>query len=261
MPFRCLWASRWCESCVRIPPARTRKSQGEVREVRAIFGREAVGRPQARSPWPANGQLSVGRRHDLVREPNAGNPKERKMNSARKAATVVALGLASLAADAWDTGSEREVITEISKGYFHTCGIIRSNDSFESGSVKCWGDWGDDKYGQSTPPGGTFAQISAGWRHTCGLRVPREDRVWTRGSAEWGSVECWGDDKYGQSTPPGGTFTQISAGWRHTCGLRLLSGEEWGSVECWGTISMVNPRHLITSSPRSVRAPFTPAAS
>ena len=183
MPFRCLWASRWCESCVRIPPARTRKSQGEVREVRAIFGREAVGRPQGRPPPPANGQLSVGRRHDLVREPNAGNPKERKMNSARKAATVVALGLASLAADAWDTGSEREVITEISKGYFHTCGIIRSNDSFESGSVKCWGDWGDDKYGQSTPPGGTFAQISAGWRHTCGLRLLSGE--------EWGSVECW----------------------------------------------------------------------
>ena len=36
------------------------QAQGEVRETRAILGYEAVGRTQARSPWSANGQLSVG---------------------------------------------------------------------------------------------------------------------------------------------------------------------------------------------------------
>ena len=36
------------------------QAQGEVRETRAILGYDAVGRTQARSPWSANGQLSVG---------------------------------------------------------------------------------------------------------------------------------------------------------------------------------------------------------
>jgi hypothetical protein len=50
-----------------------------------------------------------------------------------------------------------------------------------------------------------FISVSAGYRHTCGLR-------------ETGTVECWGRDEYGQSTPLADTFTSLSAGGFHTCG-------------------------------------------
>ncbi|PYP95483.1 MAG: hypothetical protein DMD34_06665, partial [Gemmatimonadetes bacterium] len=47
-------------------------------------------------------------------------------------------------------------------GGFHTCGLKTD------GTVACWGD---DYYGQATPPAGTFAQVSAGGSHTCGLKT------------------------------------------------------------------------------------------
>ncbi len=73
-----------------------------------------------------------------------------------------------------------------------------------------------DASGQSTPPAGTFENVSAGWGHTCGV-------------TSTGSVECWGMDGRGQSTPPAGTFETVSAGSYHTCGVTTS-----GSVECWG---------------------------
>lgn len=100
----------------------------------------------------------------------------------------------------------------------------------ESGEVVCWGS---DEDGMSTPPGGRFKAISAGAFHTCGLR-------------ESGEAVCWGSVKDGMSTPPGGRFKAISAAGilyvdkrgeyltenknGHTCGLRNN-----GTIICWGT--------------------------
>ena len=36
------------------------------------------------------------------------------------------------------------------------------------GSVDCWGDY---RYAPATPPEGKFASVSAGYHHTCGVRV------------------------------------------------------------------------------------------
>ena len=81
------------------------------------------------------------------------------------------------------------------------------------GSVACWGS---NEYGQATPLAGEFASLSAGSNHTCGVRRD-------------GTVICWGDDDYGQATPPAGEFASVSAGDYHTCGVL------WdGSVACWG---------------------------
>ena len=76
--------------------------------------------------------------------------------------------------------------------------------------------WGDNSYGQATPPSGAFSQVSAGYWHTCGLRTD-------------GTLACWGDNEFGQATPPAGTFTQVSAGMAYTCGLKTD-----GTVVCWG---------------------------
>ena len=84
------------------------------------------------------------------------------------------------------------------------------------GSITCWGD---NEVGQASSPAGSFVSVSAGRFHSCGVRSD-------------GSVACWGDDRYGRATPPAGSFVSVSAGWLHTCGLR--SG---GSVACWGSDS------------------------
>ena len=81
------------------------------------------------------------------------------------------------------------------------------------GTLACWGDNG---WGQATPPGGTFSQVSGGNAHTCGVRTD-------------GTLACWGNNDNGQATPPGGTFSQVSAGTYHSCGLRTE-----GTLACWG---------------------------
>ncbi|MGD0613111.1 MAG: hypothetical protein ABSB41_16555, partial [Anaerolineales bacterium] len=95
----------------------------------------------------------------------------------------------------------------ITAGGEHTCWLK------SDGTLACWGD---NSYGQATPPGGTFTQVSAGDLHTCGIKSD-------------GTLACWGDNSDGQSTPPGGTFLQVSAGIDHTCGLKSD-----GTLACWG---------------------------
>ena len=85
------------------------------------------------------------------------------------------------------------------------------------GSEDCWGS---NIYGRASLPGGGLTSVSAGWRHTCGLRTD-------------GGVACWGADHFDQATPPEGKFAFVSAGWRHTCGLRTDGG-----VACWGLDSL-----------------------
>ena len=55
------------------------------------------------------------------------------------------------------------------------------------GSVAWWGS-----SGRITPPAGEFASVSAGGKHTCGVRMD-------------GSVSCWGNNSYRQATPPEGS--------------------------------------------------------
>lgn len=119
----------------------------------------------------------------------------------------------------------------------HTCGI-----SFD-GRGWCWGrnDQGQLGTGSSndvaTAPtavagGHTFAQISAGSRHSCGVTVA-------------GTVLCWGANDSGQigdpsgaaaSTPrpvsglPGGSFAAVAAGDAHTCAVATN-----GAALCWGS--------------------------
>ena len=67
-------------------------------------------------------------------------------------------------------------------GLNHTCGVRTD------GSVACWGADGD---GESTPPAGTFLQVSAGYAFSCGVRAD-------------GSITCWGYDANNQLWPTAG---------------------------------------------------------
>ena len=86
------------------------------------------------------------------------------------------------------------------------------------------------------------AQLSAGHRHSCGIRAG-------------GEVACWGDNSYSQSSPTSGPrgvaanarFLAVSAGYRHSCGIRADN-----TVACWGNPD--NGRTDPTSSPQGVTA-------
>jgi alpha-tubulin suppressor-like RCC1 family protein len=125
----------------------------------------------------------------------------------------------------------------ISVGGAHACALTTTNAAY------CWGSdstgqLGDLRQINSTTPipvvlnGGpaTFAGISAGYRHSCGVGAD---------GAGW----CWGDNSFGQlgdgtqssSQAPvqvagGLSFKAISAGGDHSCGITTS-----GAAFCWGS--------------------------
>jgi len=122
----------------------------------------------------------------------------------------------------------------VSAGVDHSCGVT------VAGAAYCWGDNTHGEVGDSsttfTRPspelvagGLTFAAVSAGGNHSCGV-IPV------------GAAYCWGDNSLGQLgdgtdssrlTPvrvSGGlSFTALIAGGGHTCGLTAA-----GAAYCWG---------------------------
>jgi RHS repeat-associated protein len=79
--------------------------------------------------------------------------------------------------------------------------------------------WGNNGYGQATPPGGNdYIAIAAGGYHSVALKSD-------------GSLVCWGDNSSGQCDyPAGNDFVAIEAGYSHTLALRTN-----GSIVRWGT--------------------------
>jgi alpha-tubulin suppressor-like RCC1 family protein len=125
--------------------------------------------------------------------------------------------------------------TSVSAGGTHACGIA-------AGVGYCWGhddfgQLGDARRINSTTPipvvtgAGpmSFASISAGFRHTCGI-------------ASDGTAYCWGNNEFGQlgngtnsvsemptAVAGGLRFAMISSGGDHTCGVSTT-----GTAYCWG---------------------------
>lgn len=83
--------------------------------------------------------------------------------------------------------------------------------------------WGDNYWGESSPPSGGYLQVSASdsntGHHVCALRTDS-------------TLVCWGRNDQGQATPPAGKFAQVHAGDTFTCAIDD-SGREW----CWGSIA------------------------
>ena len=86
---------------------------------------------------------------------------------------------------------------------------------------------------RSEPTSGRWSSVSAGYYHTCGIRMN-------------GRTVCWGANDYGQAEAPNGMFRSVSAGWFHTCGLRTN-----GSVSCWGSNEDLDRRHSGQAMPPS----------
>lgn len=133
------------------------------------------------------------------------------------------------------------VFESVSAGGQHSCGVTTN------GAAYCWGSNGDsfpgnigslgngsaEIYSQTTPvavSGGlTFASVSTGWRHTCGVTTDGAAYCWgggTQGKLGNGSTES-------HATPvtvSGGlTFASVNPGRVHTCGVTTS-----GAAYCWG---------------------------
>lgn len=103
--------------------------------------------------------------------------------------------------------------TNVTVGASHACWWNRHTNQ-----ANCWGSDGDGE--TDIPAGVSFAAMSAGGAHTCGITSN-------------GDVLCWGDNFYGQSSVPGdlgGGVKAVAAGRTRTCVI-----VENGTIFCWGT--------------------------
>ncbi|CAM9374085.1 unnamed protein product, partial [Ectocarpus sp. 12 AP-2014] len=136
----------------------------------------------------------------------------------------------------------------VAVGGHHTCALEYRPGVDFGGPVRCWGR---DDWGQSMPSDDIFVQVSAGNRHTCGIKIDQTVSCWghmpfsprgffqqlsvgghhTCGLRREGTAVCWGDDIAGSTSgvPANTTFVQVVAGKDNSCGLRPN-----GQVDCWG---------------------------
>ncbi len=117
---------------------------------------------------------------------------------------------------AWDgvdqdcDGADLHDFNVVSVGVAHACGVATT------GEIHCWGD---NTYGQSSAPPGSYLDVAAGYFHTCAL-------------TSVGSLTCWGIDKAPETDPPSGTYTEVvsrGASGRFSCAVDTI-----GSPICWG---------------------------
>ena len=101
-----------------------------------------------------------------------------------------------------------ETFSAVSNGSQFSC-ALRSD-----ATIVCWGQ---NDFGQATPPSGQFAAVTAGVYHSCAIRTDR-------------TLDCWGQHDSRQASPPEGQFADLAIGITHSCGILI-----GGVIACWGT--------------------------
>lgn len=131
-------------------------------------------------------------------------------------------------------------VSSLSPGAWHTCGVA-------AGEAFCWGssffgELGTGVFGEDMRPiptrvvgGLTFASVSTGRLHTCGLTADGTAYCWGKGDSHL----LGGGSDLAMSAPlevlGGLTFASLTAGVDHTCAL-TPDGEAY----CWGSGALGN---------------------
>src|SRR3989442_109046 len=165
---------------------------------------------------------------------------------------------AALAADLLGCGGETgptqpsvPAFTAVSASTYHTCGVTTAHAAY------CWGRNANGQLGDGSttgelnpvlvvaPAGVSFAAVSAGTSHTCGVTAA-------------GAAYCWGfnaDGELGDGSgtgqltpvpvmaPPGVSFHAVSVGGNHTCGVTAA-----GAAYCSGSNRAGEPGHGTTTT-------------
>jgi alpha-tubulin suppressor-like RCC1 family protein len=127
--------------------------------------------------------------------------------------------------------------TTLAAGAEYTCGTTAA------GQAWCWGYDGLGTLGDGRPisygntyslspvqvaGGATFAGLSAGQQHTCGVTTAGQGFCWGRNGNRFGNGGT-ADSSTPEAVAGGHSFRTISAGALHTCGVTQLD-----EVLCWG---------------------------
>lgn len=126
-------------------------------------------------------------------------------------------------------------VASVQVGGWHVCGLTAAGDA------RCWGSNVNYQLGASGGPdvrsepveaggGATYASLTLGQAHTCGLTEEGEAYCW---GDHWGG-RLGGDQRSGPvATPvqvsPSLRFSSLDASFRHTCGTSVEGG-----LYCWG---------------------------
>lgn len=127
------------------------------------------------------------------------------------------------------------VLTSVTAVAEHTCGVTAD------GAAYCWGENDAGQLGNNNPGVSTatptrvlhdapFAQVSAGFRHTCGIDA--NGLAWCWGGNSSGQLGDGNDGTAAALPVPvvgGIRFAGVSAGFLHTCGVTPD-----GLLYCWG---------------------------
>ncbi len=135
--------------------------------------------------------------------------------------------------------------SDVSAGYFHTCGIRNENGASK---LYCWGQGKDGQLGNSknepknpviTEVSGNFTDwtsVDSGYYHTCGIRSENgQNKLYCFGYNSAGQL---GNSSVESSNQPvtasvvSDKWKKIDAGFNYTCGIREESGG--GSLYCFG---------------------------
>lgn len=126
----------------------------------------------------------------------------------------------------WGDNSEGQVnivdgygdYAQISSGFTHTCGVLKTAPTDGTSNVKCWGDI---KELNTTT---NFSWVASGLNFSCAIE------------AATNQAYCWGLNSHGQIDVPAdheeATFVAISTGKTLSCGL-IETGTSYKNV-CWG---------------------------
>lgn len=148
----------------------------------------------------------------------------------------------------------------VSVGYDHTCGVTTENLAYCWG-LNMWGQVGDGTKGEdnwrvrpvAVVGGQRFAQVRAGWSHTCAITPSDASFCWGyNGNGQLGDGTV---TTAGRATPVrvlgGLLWRQLSGGAEHTCGVTTTD-----QVYCWG----LNDRGQLGNGGTSRRLRPTPVS-